>query len=347
MNLKPVLGFCGLLWRHSRGPVWVDFVVVGVVALITGIFASGAGATAKLVRRTSTSGSASDADFANQANWNLDPMDGTGPSGITLDLTKTQILWIQAQWLGVGRVVVGFDIDGVLYPVHQFLHANVLTAPYTQSFNLPVRLEARTGASTSTFRVGYFDSANGIFLETERAAGGTMYMVCCSVQTEGGAEARGFPRTASNGITTIGVTTRRPILSIRNATTFNGLINRAHIENDEIQLIAQTNSAYWDLVVGGVLTGASWVTVGTDSCAEFDRSATAITGGLPIASGYVASGSGSTRAISGGQADIRNPLTISQIDALATTQVPISIVCTSFAATSNVSATMNWHEQVV
>ena len=27
-----------------------------------------------------------------QAAWNIDPMDGTGPSGITLDLTKDQIL---------------------------------------------------------------------------------------------------------------------------------------------------------------------------------------------------------------------------------------------------------------
>lgn len=51
---------------------------------------------------------------ATQANWNLDVMDGTGVSGKTLDVTKTQILVIDFQALYVGRVRIGFDIDGVV-----------------------------------------------------------------------------------------------------------------------------------------------------------------------------------------------------------------------------------------
>jgi hypothetical protein len=283
-----------------------------------------------------------------QADWNIDKMNGTGPSGLTVDFTKTQILFIDAQWLGVGRVRVGFDINGILYPCHEFVHANILAVPYTQHFNLPVRLEGRTVGATLENRVGYFDSANGIFLKTVKSsAGGTIHFICCSVQSEGGIEMRGFPRSASNGITTIGVTTRRPVLSIRNAATFNSLINRAHIENDEVQVSASSNSAYWEVVVGGQLTGASWATVGADSCAEFDVAATAITGGLTIVSGFAISGSGTVRGLASGQADFRNPLTISQINALATTQVPITIVCTSFSGTSNVSAAMSWHEQIV
>lgn len=316
------------------------------LVFITGVFATGSGATASFVRRTSTSGSVAD-NAVLQSAWNIDKFDGAGPSGVTLDFTKTQILFISAQWLGVGRVIVGFDVNGKLYPAHEFLHANVLAVPYDQTFNLPVRLEARTGASTTVCRTGYFDHANGIFLATERTAGGTMYFNCASVQSEGGVEARGFPRTASNGITTIGVTTRRPVLSIRNAATFNSRINRTHIENDEFALTAASNNAYWEVVVGGTLTGASWGTVGTDSSAEYDVAATDISGGITIVSGYVLAGSGSTRGVSSGQADFRNPMTISQIDALATTQPAISIVCTSFSGTSNISAAMNWHEQIV
>jgi len=48
----------------------------------------------RFVIRTSTSGSSSDARFVTQSNWNTDKLDGTGPSGHTLDVTKTQILII-------------------------------------------------------------------------------------------------------------------------------------------------------------------------------------------------------------------------------------------------------------
>ena len=99
--------------------------------LMTGMYGFTSGTSARIVLRTSTSGSVSDSNQVEKADWNIDPLDGTGPSGKTLDLTKTQILFIQAQCLGVGRVVVGFDIDGILVPVHQFLNANSLTVPYT------------------------------------------------------------------------------------------------------------------------------------------------------------------------------------------------------------------------
>jgi hypothetical protein len=47
-----------------------------------------------------------------QANWNLDTLDGAGPSGLTLDTSSTQILVIDFQALYVGRVRMGFDING-------------------------------------------------------------------------------------------------------------------------------------------------------------------------------------------------------------------------------------------
>lgn len=370
------------------------------LVLVTGVFASGASATVKIVRRTSTSGSVVDNEVS-QSSWNIDKFDGTGVSGITIDFTKTQILFIGAQWLGVGRVIVGFDVDGVLYPAHEFLNANSLTVPYTQVFNLPVRCEIRnTGAAESKARVGYFDHANGIYLETTRAvAGGTINFCCCSVQSEGGNEVRGFPQSQNPGITSIGVTTRRPVFSVRPSATFSGLVNRAHIEMAEYWLSAGTNASIYEVVIGGTLTGASWLAVGNsvtagsfiagvrykiltvgttnftlvgasantvgvsfvatgvgvgtgtatpeNSCAEYDISATAIVGGVTIVVGEVLSGTGSTRLQTGGDVDIRSPLVLSQIDALAATQTNISIVCTSVTGTSNIRAGMSWHEQLI
>ena len=370
------------------------------LVFVTGCFASGANATAKIVRRTSTSGSVVDNEVA-QASWNLDKFDGTGTSGLTLDFTKEQILFIGAQWLGVGRVIVGFDVNGRLYPAHQFLNANSLTVPYTQTFNLPVRCEIRnTGAAESKARFGYFDSANGIYFETTRAvAGGTVAFNCASVQSEGGEEARGFPMSQTPGIASITVTTRRPVFSIRPAATFGGLTNRAHIEAADYWISAQTNSSIYEIVIGGTLTGAAFLRVGqsetagafvvgiryviltvgsTDftligaasntvgvsfvatgsgagtgtatrenSCAEYDISATAITGGVTIITGEVLSGTGSTRSQVMSNIDTRSPLVLSKIDALAATQTNVSVVCTSTSGNSLIRAGMNWHEQVI
>ena len=291
-----------------------------------GIFLKVTNGAASFVRRTSTSGVPDDTDAYVQANWNIDPFDGTGPSGITLDLTKTQILFIQAQWLGVGRVIVGFDIDGILYPAHQFLHANVLTVPYTQSFNLPVRLELRN---------------------TGTSAGGTISFVCCSVQSEGGEQLRGWPHSSPAGIATVAVTTRRPVLSIRNAATYNALTNRTSIADIDFLLRATTNDAMYEVVVGGTLTGASWTAVDTNSASEYDTTATAITGGISAVKGFVVSGSGASSNIIKSESDLRNPLVISQIDSLGLSQPSLSIVCTSFGGTSNITAVANWHEQVI
>lgn len=291
-----------------------------------GIFLKVTNGAASIVRRTSTSGSVVDNAVA-QTSWNIDKFDGTGVSGITLDLTKTQILFIQAQWLGVGRVVVGFDVNGVLYPAHQFLNANSLVVQYTQTFNLPVRMELRnTGTSSGT---------------------PTIQFVCCSVQSEGGQDIRGFPFTAPASVTTIGVTTRRPVLSIRPKATYNSRTNRAHIRDIEIYLKATTNAALYELVLGGTLTGASFASVATESVAEYDVAATAITGGTSIIAGFVLDGGG---AVAGGATtdlDIRNPIVLSQIDALTATQTPVSLVCTSVSGTSNIASGMNWHELVI
>lgn len=318
------------------------------LVLMTWIFAAWSSYEAKLVRRSKTSWSVVDEEIA-QSSWNVDPFDWTWPSGITLDLTKTQILFIQAQWLGVWRVVVWFDIDGILYPAHQFLHANVLTVPYTQSFNLPVRFEGTTVSDGTVFSHGYFDSENGIFLKTKRTTKwGTCHFVCCTVQTEWGEEQRGFPHAIWNWITSISCNaTWRPILSLRHAATVNWLVNRTHIEEVIAELSVGGWSAYWELRIGGTHTWASWASAGTDSVAEYDISATAHTWGIVIASGFVDSWVWGSRWNTSWRPDTRNPLTISKIDSQTAVQVPITLFVQAFTGTVTANGAFNWHEQVV
>ena len=105
-------------------------------------------------------------------------------------------------------------------------------------------------------------------------------------------------------------------------------------------------------------SGIALPTLGTDgfgrlqisqanSVAEFDTAATAISGGTSIAKGFVVSGAGAAAIVTNGALDIRSPLVLSQIDAALISQVPVSIVATAFAGTSNLSAVMNWQEQTV
>lgn len=319
----------------------------GSVSYITGIFAAGSSYTAYINLRTSTSGSVVDTSVA-QSSWSEDKLDGTGKSGINIDFTKVQILIIDAQMLYAGRVRVGFDVDGCIYWAHYFKVANNQAVPTMQTYNLPVRAEGRTGASSTTFRVGRFDSANGVFFSTTRSStGGTIQFLCCSVQNHGAEELRGFPRSAPASITAIAVTTRRPVLSIRPKATYNSRTNRGHIEALEFLVRATTNDSLCELVIGGTLTGASFASVGTASIAEYDVSATAISGGTTIKQFNAISGAGSTAVSSGTDADFRNPLVLSLIDALTATQTTVSLVCTSYSGTSNVASGANWHEQVI
>lgn len=105
-----------------------------------GLFFKQDGTTLKVVRRTSTSGSVVDNEVA-RPDWNGDKLDGTGASGYTLDVTKTQIGWIDIEWLGVGRVRMGFVIDGKFIQVHEFLNTNTLDVVYMSTPNLPLRYE--------------------------------------------------------------------------------------------------------------------------------------------------------------------------------------------------------------
>ena len=203
-----------------------------------------------------------------QSNWNLDKLDGTGASGITLDLTKEQILVIDFQALYVGRVRVGFDIDGVIVPAHQFLHANDTDYPYIATANLPVRCGMTCTGTVST----------------------AMNFVCCAVVSEGGVDDTiGYEFiseanvTASNG-------TRTYMQSIRPKTTFNSITNRSSISLVEVELLVTGNSpVFWELCVGQALTSTSYSDINSTYSAMEVDTAGSLSGSpsIVIDGGYV------------------------------------------------------------
>jgi hypothetical protein len=77
-----------------------------------------------------------------QENWNIDPLNGSGPSGYTIDVTKMQMIGIQHTWYGAG--FIDFMLrgpDGNYAFAHRFRNSNVNTEAYMRTGNQPVRYE--------------------------------------------------------------------------------------------------------------------------------------------------------------------------------------------------------------
>ena len=231
--------------------------------------------------RSDTSGSVVNTELVYQTAWNMDKMDGTGISGLTVDFTKEQYFTIDFLWHGVGRVRWGLQIGGINYPIHQYTAANTLNNPYMRTANLPARYE--------------------VF--NEGGAGSIISMLagCMSLSSEAGAPTEnsytfnvGTKGVVSASLANTAAMT--PIFSMRTVDTFNSLTYRGHIHIDNISFLTKTNDIYWELVFNSTLTGATWANSvdATYSGIEYDLAATAMTGGVVVASGYALSGSGST-----------------------------------------------------
>jgi hypothetical protein len=78
-----------------------------------------------------------------QADFNIDPVDGTGISGYNLDINKIQMAYMDYSWYGAGKIRFGFkDTYGHVKYVHEFVHNNKLNEAYMRTGNVPARYEA-------------------------------------------------------------------------------------------------------------------------------------------------------------------------------------------------------------
>lgn len=230
-----------------------------------GLFLESNEGTINLVRRTKTSGTVQDVAYP-QSSWNVDKLDGTGPSGITIDFTKTQIFCVDFEWLGVGAIRFGFNIDGVTRYVHQVNNANNLTNVYMSTPNLPIRYQI-------------INDGNG--------AASSMECICSAVISEGGRE-----QVATNGyVSTNGTSVEATkfynngILACRLKTGYLG----ATVDILDVSLITTSNDNYeWKLYLNPSGLGSLTYNGINNSCLEYAivPSERHISGGYVIAGGY-------------------------------------------------------------
>lgn len=248
---------------------------VGYFDANNGVFLENDGAGNYLVLRSYITGSVVETRVA-QANWNFDKFDGTGLSAQTqsiarggLDITKTNIFWIDIEWLGVGDVRCGFVVDGLMVPAHVFHNDNVNATTYMTTAILPVRYEIENTSTTASIS--------------------KLKQICSTVVSEGGYTLEGRSRSVSIPISTPKdlptAGTFTPIISIRLKDSFKDAI--AVLKDVEFFGVTNNTSYRYKIIISGTLTDASWVSASSDSCIEYDITASAITGGRDAQVGYV------------------------------------------------------------
>jgi hypothetical protein len=225
---------------------------VGYFNTQNGVYFQRAAGVNSFTLRSYITGSVSNARNITQANWNGDKLDGTGSSGLTLDVSKAQILWMDFEWLGVGSIRCGFIIDGQYIVCHTFDNANDITSVYMTTAILPVRYEITSATA---------------------AVAASLKQICSTVISEGGYEQYSYGHVArrTTALATIN-TTFLPLVSIRLASGRGGAV----VLPQRVQVLPTTSQNYEvALVKNPTLTGGSWVSTSSSSV-EANITATAM-----------------------------------------------------------------------
>jgi hypothetical protein len=249
---------------------------IGYFDTSNGIFLQQTDSNLSFIRRSAVSGAILET-VVPRNEWNYDPLNGTGPSELTLDITRAQIMFIDVEWLGVGTVRTGFIINGIYILCHRFHHANMPSTAYSDTTKaymttacLPIRSEIQNLSTTSN---------NSIFR-----------INCASVMSEGGYELRGRPRGI--GWTLLDLPKALPLKNVfypvvalrLKATRLNAIVIPT-----QIHVVGATSANYrWALFQRATVSGGnSWLSAGADSSVEYKMDGTnEITDGILMKNGF-------------------------------------------------------------
>ncbi len=224
-----------------------------------------------------------------RSTWNYDKLDGSGASGITLDLGKSQILFIDLEWLSVGTIRFGFEIGGKFRLCHTKDNANNIRGAYMTTANLPARHYIERDGTTIIQEIGYNDNKNGVFLryKATNQTSGTLKQICTAIESEGGLEEEaGFPFSGTGGQTSITLISGASFIAVaQHQLTFNGVENRAKYI-PQLAVVSSTDAPiYVEYIYNPTVIGGTFIPVtGSvfNSIMERNVTATGLTGGNVI-----------------------------------------------------------------
>lgn len=191
------------------------------------------------------------------ANWDY--------QGSLFDFTKVQLLKIDFQWLGVGKIRF-FLSNAKEELIYTMFLANENTTVSFSEPNLPVRYEILNDGGVGAPGDSY-----------------SMKMICTTTMSEGGyveygldrhASTGNLPRTIVNGGDTL------PVIAIKLKSSYEGRPNRHIVRPLDFSIYVEDHPimfTIYRLESESQITGGAWVSAGTQSPVEYNNSATGFT----------------------------------------------------------------------
>lgn len=231
---------------------------IGIGDDTQGFFVGYNGTSFGINRRSSSSD-----NFVAQASFNVDTLDGTGPSGMIIDKTKLNIFQIKYQYLGAGNVDFYVEEPNskkyILF--HRIKYAGANIAPSLENPTMP--LYAKVVNTTNNTNIVLKTASMGAYSEGENEENGLRYAISNSKS---------------------GITTETNVITLKNPTTFNGVTNRTPVLVDYMSIATDgsgNNTIGVRAVINTTLGGSpSYTDISTNlSVMQYDTAGTTLTGG--------------------------------------------------------------------
>lgn len=259
-----------------------------------------------------------------QTAWNVDPLNGTGPSGINLNLALGNIFQITFTWYGYGVVEFSVVVQNPatlaqqVVTVHRFKPANQTSFADP---NLPLRAQIVNGGSAA---------ARSIFV------GGRQYSILGKFDPS----FRITSERRSLQVNPTGI----PVISFQRKSVFpagSGRSNSVSVTLEGVDIITDLD-VYFQIIVGGTLNTpfvdfptATTLIPNNETALRVNNTATTITGGEVVFQGVGSSAPGSSRDLA----------TANLLDFELPDDQIVSLVVGSLSGTANVTAVFRVTEE--
>ena len=166
--------------------------------------------------------------------WNIDKLDGLGPSGlelgVTIDLNNFGRFVIMTQGT-VGKTIFAIDLGSETINLHEFNFDWTQSTAYIERASLPVRWEIENiGISASP---------------------SVMEIQACAVKVFGEYDVTGFPFTEDTGITPRAISARTAIMVLKLKDAFgpSAKVPRGVVQMSNVSIAVSGGDVRWELIL--------------------------------------------------------------------------------------------------
>ncbi|WP_419888910.1 hypothetical protein [Paenibacillus xylanexedens] len=222
-----------------------------------------------------------------QSLWNVDRLDGTGPSGATLSLSKGNIFQIVFTWYGYGVIEFRVVIPNPATLAQEVITVHRFSPTGQTSFidpNLPLRAQIDNNGTAASYTL---------------FVGGRQYSIIGKYNPT-------FRVTSERRRVTNLTSTLTPVLSFTRKAIFpsgSARTNSVQVDLEELNIISSVDLSY-QVLVGGTLDGAfinyptaTTIIPDSETALLVNNSSTTITGGEVVFQGVTGGGTGVARIL--------------------------------------------------